>query len=284
MTNAFKYSLLKYVHSQFLGEELNIGIVLHFPSLNKLVFRYPKKIGKFKSIYRSFPEPIIRTYLKSFEINASHIEQSDLGVDLNQILNKYFLVKDASPLQFTESKSVLQYSEDWARISEQYFKLYFPEEFPLESSDLIVKSLRHRSDKQIATSYKKLLQLKEKNIAQYLKPSVEIKSELAHFRSDLVWQNHTTNAVKGLSFDLSNEDSISDRALLFNAKLNYLSAVARSKNIRFDLLVASPQNPDFKNAFDNALQILHDIKAPKEIITEEQLDSYATRTLLELER
>jgi hypothetical protein len=129
-----------------------------------------------------------------------------------------------------------------------------------------------------------MLQLKDKNIMRFLKPPVEIKTELAYFRSDLVWQNHTINAVKGLSFDLGSEDLILDRALLFNAKLNYLSEEARLKNIRFDLLVAAPQVASLQNAYENALHVLNDIKAPKEIITRDQLEEYADRTVFEVER
>ena len=285
MTKVIKYSLLKYVHSQFLGEELNIGIVLYFQEQKKLLFRYPHKIVKFRSIYRTFSEPTIRTYLKSFEEKAQSIEKSDLGDDLDKILNRFFLIKESSPLQFTESKSVILYSDDWEKVSDQYFKLYFPEEFPLEvSSELQSETYRHRSDRQVVSAFKRMLQLKDKSVIRFLKAPVEIKTDLANFRSDLVWQNHTINAVKGLSFDLGSEDLISDRALLFNAKLNYLSEKASAKNIRFDLLVAAPQTPDFQQAYNRALQVLNDIKAPKEIITQDQLEKYADRTVFELER
>ena len=285
MTKVIKYSLLKYVHSQILGEELNIGIVLYFQEQKKLVFRYPHRIVKFRSIYRTFSEPTIRTYLKSFEEKAQSIEKSDLGDNLDKILNRYFLIKESSPLQFTESKSVIQYCDDWERVSDQYFRLYFPEEFPLVvSSELQLETYRHLSDRQVASAFKWMLQVKDKKIVRFLKPPVIIKTELAYFRSDLVWQNHTINAVKGLSFDLGSEDLISDRALLFNAKLNYLSEEARLKNIRFDLLVAAPQVPGLQNAYENALHVLNDIKAPKEIITQDQLEKYADRTIFEVER
>lgn len=284
MTDAFKYSVLKYVHSQFLGEELNIGIVLLFPKQNKLVFRHPKKIGKFKSVYRAFHQTAILKYLQSFEDEASRLSNTELGDNLDNILSRCFLIKESAPLQFTESKSALQYTDDWEKITDQYFRLYFPEEFPLEIADLAAKSVKHRTDKQLVSAFRKILQQKERNINRYLKPSVEIKTDLAHFKADLVWQNHTTNAVKAVSLDLGTDEVITDKALLFNAKLNYLSDEASSKNIRFDLIVAAPQQEDLRKAYDSALHILNDIKAPKEIITEDQLEKYALRTLSELER
>lgn len=284
MTKTFKYSVLKYVHSQFLGEELNIGIIFLFPNQNKLVFQHPSKVSKFKNIYRGFPELNIKEYLKVFK-NACQNIFIENNYDLDKIINDNFIVKDSSSLRFTPEKSVVLYSDDSDKIVDQYFRLYFPEEFPNETQDEnSLNKIKRIYDRQISTSYKNLLSKKDKEIIKFLKPPIEIKSDLAHFRSDLVWQNHTTNAVKGLSLDLLSEDSITDKALLYNAKLNYLANEANDKNIRFDLIIAEPSLPSLKGAYENALEILHDIKAPKEIITPESLDAYTQRTILELER
>jgi hypothetical protein len=142
MKNTFQYSLLRYVHSQIIDERVNIGIILYFPSFHKLIFRHPKGIAKFKSIYRSFPEKAIKTYLKSFEESANRIDQSFVEENLDNILSEFFLIKESATLQFSETREVLQYSDDWETISEQYFRLYFPEEFPLENED-VTKPIRN---------------------------------------------------------------------------------------------------------------------------------------------
>ena len=39
--NTIYFNLLKYVHSPFLGEEVNVGILLCFPEQRRLEFRFP---------------------------------------------------------------------------------------------------------------------------------------------------------------------------------------------------------------------------------------------------
>ena len=56
----------------------------------------------------------------------------------------------------------------------------------------------------------------------------------------------------------------------------------RAKNDDMDYVYTSIC--DLENSYQNALQVLHDIKAPVEIITEDNLEIYTNRTLLELER
>ncbi len=287
MSNVFKYSVLKYVHSQFLGEELNLGIVLFFPNQNKLIFKSPKKISRFKYIYRTFTDSVIREYLQAFDEKAKVLSNEKLPESFQSILNDYFLVKDASTLQFDEVKSVVLYTEDTEKIADQYFRLYFPDEFPLESvlnNEISTQQIRHVTDAEVTKAFKNLLLEKDKTIRKYLKPAFEIRNDKAHFKADLVWQNGTINAVKGISFDLNEEHSISDKALLVNAKLNYLREEASLQNIRFDLLVTAPAIKDLTKAYQNALQILSDINVNKQIITQDKLQEYTQRTVNEVER
>lgn len=280
MTRTFTYSVLKYVHSPFLGEELNLGIVLLFPRQNLLLFKSPKNIARFKKVYKSFPAQAIKEYLRSFEEKARSLSHGAISESLEEILHANFLVKDASTLQFDEVQSVVQYSDDVRKISEQYFKLYFPE----ETSEFEIDHFKPVTDSQIAVNYKHHLIQRDESIKKFLKPPLDIRNEKAHFRSDFVWQNGTTNAVKGVSFDLREESGISDKALLLNAKLNYLRKEALAKNISFHLLVTAPKSNHLLHAYENALKVLADISAEKRIITEKQLEEYTSLTLEEVER
>jgi hypothetical protein len=60
MTNIFKYSLLKYNHSQVLNEELVLGILFYFPHKNQFDFIYPPKLTRIKKIYFNFSESLIK--------------------------------------------------------------------------------------------------------------------------------------------------------------------------------------------------------------------------------
>ena len=83
---------------------------------------------------------------------------------------------------------------------------------------------------------------------------------------------------------MKEEGAISDKALLINAKLNYLATEAIDKNIRFDLLIIAPKQKELLFAYENALDVLSDIRTNKELITENQLEEYTLRTLREVDR
>ncbi|RZK33675.1 MAG: DUF3037 domain-containing protein, partial [Hymenobacter sp.] len=59
------FNLLKYVHSPFLGEEVNVGMLFYFPEQRRLEFRFPESLRRLRLLYRNFPERQIRTYLQS---------------------------------------------------------------------------------------------------------------------------------------------------------------------------------------------------------------------------
>ena len=64
--NTIYFNLLKYVHSPFLGEEVNVGILLCFPEQGRLEFRFPARFKRLRHLYQSFSERQLLTYLTSF--------------------------------------------------------------------------------------------------------------------------------------------------------------------------------------------------------------------------
>lgn len=285
MNHTFTYSVLKYVHSQFLGEELNLGIVLFFPDKRTLIFRFPKNIERLKKAYRNFTEPAIKPYLRSFEQKAKDLSDEKVSGKLEDILQTHFLARDASTLQFGEVQSVVQYVDNIQDISDHYFNLYFSEESPeFQHISYQVEHFKPISDHQITNDYKNLVFAKNDNLRKFIKKGIELRNARTHFKSDLVWENGTLNAVKGLSFDLKGEEAILDKSVLITAQLNYLKYEAEKKNIRFDLLISPPKRSDLFAAYDNALKTLSDISANKKIVTKDKLSEYVAFTSLEIEK
>ncbi|MGI4821967.1 MAG: DUF3037 domain-containing protein [Janthinobacterium lividum] len=64
--NTIYFNLLKYVHSPFLGKEVNVGILLCFPEQGRLEFRYPARFKRLRNLYQSFSERQLLTYLTAF--------------------------------------------------------------------------------------------------------------------------------------------------------------------------------------------------------------------------
>ena len=141
MKNIFQYSLLKYVHSQLLGEELNLGIIVYFPDQNKIRFLYPDNFHRLKSVYRGFPDKAIKAYLKSFSILADNLSnQKRIFKDglLETIIRQYFLSPDASSLQFREIQTGLVYVDNTDKIAKDFYNKFFFH-YESESSSIVEK-------------------------------------------------------------------------------------------------------------------------------------------------
>jgi hypothetical protein len=101
---------------------------------------------------------------------------------------------------------------------------------------------------------------------------------------DLAWKEKSTNLVKPLSFDLTEEKSIQEKSLINYGYLDLLGDYAKENNYRFDFIVAKPQNKTLYKAYDNALGLLELSKAPKRIITENLLKEYSEEAIEELSK
>ena len=85
-----------------------------------------------------------------------------------------------------------------------------------------------------------------------------------------------------VGLDLSDESGINDKSILLHGKLNFLSEKAEQENLRYDLLVSTPQKKGLFKAFDKAIKILDSSTAPKKIITEDSYQAYVEKALKQL--
>ena len=283
MKTAFTYHLLRYVHSQTLGEVFNIGILFFFPSENQLVFKYPDKLGRLKGLYHNFSESRIRAYQKGFESKALALRQelnsvSPLAFDklISEITPQDFLVEDATALQFSETKHGALAGKSLNYIVNQYFKLYFSDY--LTNEDPISK----HDEGFIIKTFQQSLRKKSKDIFNKINRDVVIESDRTALKFDFQWKNGSTNLIKSVGFDLSDSDSINNKSILLYGKLNFLTAKAERENLQYDLLVSRPQGKKLYGAYDKAVEILASSSAPKRIITEKEFDAYSEKIAEEL--
>ena len=88
--------------------------------------------------------------------------------------------------------------------------------------------------------------------------------------------------VKPISFDLSNEQAIQEKAITHFGYLTQLIEYTKKHDIQFDFLLAKPQNRALKSAFENALDILDSVPTAKRLVRENELKVYSEETLEEL--
>lgn len=279
MNTQFTYRILTYVHSQFLEERLNVGIVFHFRDTDKFVFKYPKTFKRIKEIYKGFAESQLKFSLRAIEekINRLNYERTSLFrlIKDETEINNEILLKDATVLHFSELKFGELYSDN-QKIIEDFFNLYF--------SDYNTSFKKDKHDEEyIIRSFKQRLFASNESVQNLLKKDVQVKSTKTVVKFEYAWQNGVENLVKPISFDLEEESSINQKAILFHGQLNFISDEIKNRSV--DLLIGSPPptaKDSIKTAYKNALDILSEAKVKKNIVEEIALDRYVNRVITEI--
>lgn len=280
MNKTVSYSILKYTHSKFIGEELNVGILFVFPEEKHVEFVYPSSISRIKKTYPNANLELIKSYLHSFKSRAPKLVKGlkSYAFDLNELITEQFLVTDGSSLQFTKFNHALSV-KGIEQTKKTYFDLY------LNSYEVIHHNvLRHKTDKLIVNECKRIILGKRPEIEKALHVAKEpLANDKVIFKYDLSWQNGTANLIKGVTFDLSEEEVIVNKALLIQNQLNYLADTIQKQQARIDLLLIKPQLPNFLDSYNYAKEILENTEANKFVIEENQIETYTDKVVKEIE-
>lgn len=273
--NTIYFTLLKYVHSPFLGEEVNVGILLCFPEQGRLEFRYPARFKRLRHLYQSFSERQLLAYLSSFAKRVARAN-TELSGSLTPehyaaFITRELVPQDATVLRFgTLTKAVAYADDDPQAVADEYYELYFAETQPAPRAG------QHKRDPFLISQFRRNLEAHDAGVFQLLRRNVEVRAAATAIRFDYVWQNGTQNFIKPVSLDLADADEINRKAIYTHGWLHLLAPVAEQENYRFDLLLATPTDRKLFPAFDQAVEILNATAAPKQIITEgRRLEEYS---------
>ncbi len=286
MNNLPKYSLLKYVHSEYLGEEIVLGILFVFPKHQKVHFSYPKSLKRINGLYSDFNIRIINAYLEGFYHKCGTLNNQlnhDISVgDVDKLIKKEFLADTACSIKFDASKSFYQSGFETNEDSiNRYEGLYLNEYFINE--DLPLK----KDEIYLNRTIKHLLSRKKSDISAYLNPGFDLEppDRKAELKVDFWYQNNSKHLVKSISFDLAESGTINHKAVLNFGLLNFVAEYAKSKKYTFDILVSAPQKDD-ENLIDSyrrSIEILKSSNADCTVYQENELESYADKVVKDIE-
>ena len=271
MSKKFSYSILTYRHSLFLGEVLNVGVLMIFPDENLVEFHYPKKINRLKGLYTNFNESLVKDYLKAFEQKSKNLNnQLDKYVfGYNDLIADNFIVEDASALQFEPLRTAIYYS-DFEITRERYIDLI------LGNYNSEINGTTHKltEDKIIRKLKSNIIELNP-NAKSFLKldESRILSNKHVQFKSDFYWKNSITNYTKAINFDLSIEKNIIDKSILLNGQLRQLEK-SKLKNINIDFVINESPDKKFESAIEEAKAILNENQIHKSLYT--NLKNYST--------
>lgn len=287
MTTPFTYSVLQYRHSLVLGEAINVAILFQFPAAEKVEF-VAGNAHRLKAIYPDFDQTIYNYLIKSIERKLkdegnSLFRSVNIKTDFKKYISNAVLPEDATALQFQEpvnvlgSKSETNTEERIGKIVDEFSKLLLP--------GIITKKpdvIRH-NEHFLIKKFTGYIFEKHKDLEKKFKKNQIIKTKVNNrnieLKFELTWENGSTNFVKPLSFDLTEEKAIQDKSAINYGYLNLLTEYAIDNNYRFDFIVSKPQNRDLYKSYENALGLLELSNAPKRIVTERELSEYSDETI-----
>lgn len=173
------------------------------------------------------------------------------------------LPDDDSSLQWSEMGSGLTENP-----SEELDKIY--QRFVLQHEK--GNTIESRNDDDVWRKYNREIQQHEIDI-QFSPHTIKTPDDEIEFKH--TWKNGRYNCLQPLSFDLSQEDNIRNKAHLWLGQTTSIKDTPEDLFIYF--LLGKPQNIGLTNAYYRAKKILEKCPIECEMVEEEQADDFARR-------
>lgn len=276
--NFYTYCLLKYKHSPFLDESVNVGVLIYFGNSQTFSFKYSKNLSRIKSIYNNVPEKTIKEYLRQIHSRLLKFQSSDKDIfplnDLNlrDFLNLNVLPIDAAVLQFTSFRTDVQ-EIDESIIEDIIFEQYFIED---------IKNTNNQSQepKLISHLYSELrksgfYEVVNKNRVQ---KDFNVKTDTGNFNFDFAWKNGVWNLVKPVGFDLKTGDGIIQKARNNLGEFTDLESEVKSQ-YKCAIIVGKPTDRKLYSNYTKALNILHKLPKTITVLEENDLKEYSRQVV-----
>lgn len=271
----FQYSLLRYRHSYFLAEEVNVGILFFLPTEGRVEFVYPNRLQRISQLYPDFNVHTLRKYLNAFNKEAQKLTKKFSGdpkffeaSDFQGIIEEFFLREDATALLFSDiTRGTYEDAEETLSFyKDKYLSVYENRE-----------ERERKDEKYILNKIEEGLKDTNFNYSREIKRDYTIETPYLSQKFNFAWDNGTTNLVTPVGLDLKLEDSIENKALNWHGRLDKFKEKAEKDNLKFDLIISRPRDQKLFKTYDNALKILEDNRAPKEIHELDHITTYIHR-------
>lgn len=281
-TNFYKYCILKYKHTPFLDESINIGLLVYFSCERKFSFTYSKNLSRIKNIYDNVPEKTIREYLKQidnfvqkFTFKEDIFQAIEIN-DFNNFISKKPITVDSSVLSFSNCRTEQQYEFKNEFINNVLLNKYFIED--------VKATYNHSREPELAKKFYDNLkglnfELINKDEKKFYVDYTLVSETGNPFKFDYAWQNGTLNLVKSLSFDLKESKSIAEKAYKNLGQFIDLEDEATRNKLRYDLILGRPKDRNLYREYDHATKLLERVKHVN-LIEETEINKYSEKAIL----
>jgi hypothetical protein len=262
----YQYQILRYVHDQFTGEFVNLGVVLYSPDNMFLKTIISHKYGRVTALFPNANGKFLLRILKNFEISVNKIEKqlAQLFVPSENLsgITKKILPNDDSAIMLTEVKYGIDIdlevalSDLYKDLVEKYIESN--EEQSLTDDEVWRKKYKSFFDKYSLTN--KLI-------------SHEVITNNDSFVFEKSWKNEIWHCYQPVSFDLLTVEAIKNKVYKWSGILREMSTVNEKIHITF-LATIAKQRKELNIFVINSLNQDTD-KVKIDIVLEEDADEFA---------
>lgn len=272
--NSYTYVILRYVHDIAAAEFVNVGVVLYAPDSSFVGAKIKKSYGRVKKTFPTLNGEAYRRQLGRLQASFDRIAQRDLVANPQELRVKGILElvhsvlgEDDSSLQWSPVGSGLTASPERAleTIYSRFVAKYDEEAGVIQ-----------RKDEDIWRCFRS--ELEKRNVMLHLEEKlIKVEDDSIHF--DHAWKNGMWHCYEPLSFDLSSDNSIKEKAHRWLGQVSSVQDASEQFQVFF--LVGKPSNEALHEAYAQAVSILR--KAPKSsVIEEDQAEEFSQQVAAEI--
>lgn len=274
-SDKYKYSILKYRHSSFAGESLNVAYVVFFERENKIYFTPTNNLNRISNLYPDFSFSLIRNYIKDISSIMENINSKltlfdfNINGNINSFLNKNVLPLDGSSLYFSEEVNCFRNDLDINTILNYLSKSF------------IFNKKTHSKSKGIKDIFYDRVKGYIKEEGLHSKPNFfknfKVENEIGtEFKFDFAWTNGCLNLIKELDLNLANANTISRKSYENFGLLYDLKSTAEDKDYKFDFLVSEPRKRDLFKEYEHSIKLISNLPYAN-VIEKGEFDKYISK-------
>lgn len=265
--NLYTFSVLQYRHDPWIGEAMNVGVLLSAPEVGFLKMRVRTASPRLTHAYPELGANDFRMLVRSLEKKVASLGQSlqhrsffDRNLS-SDIVAKRLLPDDDSALQWRKPGAGITSSPD--EELERIFSRYVTRWDPSSPRD-------NRSDEDVYATFQRKLKYAP---AKLVFEEKTIKTpRFGEVRFKHTFQNGRLHVVQPISFDLSNAETLFGKAAKMHGNLIRLR---ENPDVLPYLVTGAPRDQRLASDYHGAIELLREAGVAKAIVDEKDSGSVA---------
>lgn len=264
--DAYTYRVLQYRHDPVAGELINVGVMVHCVKRGYLDVRMRDGLGRLSKLYADFNRRHLTDTLRGVEVAARAVASDasrlmGLAMDAESVSERLIGAGDGC-LHWGAVGGGLT-TDPSVTLDKLFERLVIRHD---------VRTGKGRVDADVWRPVDRMLA--ERKIKDRLTPKT-ITSSIDHVEFAHAWKNGAWHCYQPLSFDLTDEEGIREKARRWVGALHCLSDA--EEGFRPYFLIGAPQRDHLSQAYHAALRMLEKSPLTTEIYEEAQVIEFVDR-------